>query len=129
MQYLVNGLNVAKLGVESYKVKDIKKAISLTNVHVYFPFYLHDAHLDSSHVCLPGRVLLHVPSGRLHCEQDARIRHYNHGGGEDVAEDEERQRVRAGHSVLVGHAPVNAAGGAIRFWSIFSPMDQRGTGK
>lgn len=80
-------------------------------------------------MCLPRRVLLHVLSGRLHCKQDASIRCYDHRGREDVAKDEERQSVRAGHSVLIGHAPVDAAGGAIRFWSIFSPVDQRGTGK
>lgn len=74
-------------------------------------------------------MLLHVFSGRLHCEQDARVRRYDHGGREDVAEDEERQGVCAGHSVLVRHAPVDAAGGAIRFWSIFPPIDKRGSGK
>lgn len=78
---------------------------------------------------LPRRVLLQVLAGRLHREQDASVRRYDHGGGQDVAQNEECQSVRARHSVLIGHAPVNATGGAIRFWSVFSPIDQRGAGK
>lgn len=78
---------------------------------------------------LPGRVLLHVLAGRLHRQQDAGVRRYDHAGREDVAEDEECQSVGARHSVLIGHAPVNAAGGAVRFWPIFSPVDQRGAGE
>lgn len=80
-------------------------------------------------MCLPRRVLLHVLAGRLHREQDAGVRHYDHGGREDVAEDEERQSVRARHGVLIGHAPVDATGGAVRFWSIFPPIEQRGGGE
>lgn len=80
-------------------------------------------------MCLPRRVLLHVLAGRLHCEQNAGVRCNDHTGGEDVAEDEERQSVCACHSVLIGDAPVNATGGTIRFWSIISPVDQRGAGE
>ena len=31
--------------------------------------------------------------------------------------------------MLIGQAPVNATGGAIRLWSIFPPVGQRGAGK
>lgn len=78
---------------------------------------------------MPRCVLLHVLAGRLHREQNPGIRRYNNTGGEDVAEDEECQSVRARHCVLIRHAPVNATGGAVRFWSIFSPVDQRGAGE
>lgn len=78
---------------------------------------------------LPRRMLLHILAGCMHRDQNASVRCHNYTGGEDVAEDEQCQSVRARRGMLIGQAPVNATGGAVRLRSVFSPVDQRGAGE
>lgn len=74
-------------------------------------------------------MLLHGLPGCLHSHQDARVGRNNYAAWKDVAENKERHSVRAGCAELIGQAPVNAAGGSIRLWSVLSPVDQWGAGK
>ena len=74
-------------------------------------------------------MLLHGLAGCLNCDQNACVGRYNNAAGKDVAEDKEHQSEGAGCGVLIGQAPVNAAGGAIRLWSVFPPVAQRAARK
>lgn len=78
---------------------------------------------------MPRCMLLHSLAGRMHCDQNACVGCYNNTAGEDIAEDEQCHRVGARCGMLIGPAPVNATGGAIRLWSIFPPVGQWGAGK
>lgn len=91
--------------------------------------YLNNNCLDAAHVCLPRRMLLHGLAGRVHCDQNARVGGHDNAAREDVAEDEQRHSEGACRGVLIGQAPVNATSGAIRFWSIFPPVGERGASK
>ncbi len=74
-------------------------------------------------------MLLHILARRLHCDQNACIGcHYN-TTWKDVAEDKQCHSVGASCGVLIGQAPVNATGGAIRLRSVFPPVSQWGAGK
>lgn len=91
--------------------------------------HLNDDRLDAAHVRLPRRVLLHGPAGRVHRGQDARVGRHDDAAREDVAEDEQRHSVGACRGVLVGPAPVDATGGAVRLGPVLPPVGQRGAGE
>lgn len=65
----------------------------------------------------------------MHRHQDAGVGRDDDAAGQDVAEDEERQSVGARRRVLIGQAPVDATGGAVRFRSVLAPVGQRWAGK
>lgn len=96
---------------------------------IRLPSYLNNNCLDDAHVCLPRRMMLHILAGCLHRDQNARVGCHDNAAWKDVAEDEQCHSVGACCRVLIGQAPVNATGGAIRLWSIFPPVGQRGAGK
>lgn len=91
--------------------------------------YLHNNSLQAAHVRVPRHVALHVPAGCAHRDQNARVRSNNHTARNDVAQDEQRHGVGAGRRVLIGKAPVDATGGAVRLRSVFPPVGQRAAGK
>lgn len=91
--------------------------------------YLNNNSLDAAHVCLPRCMLLHILAGCLHSDQNAHVGCCNNTAWKDVAEDEQCHSVGACCRVLIGQAPVNATGSAIRLWPIFPPVGQRGAGK
>lgn len=93
------------------------------------PPYLNYNSLDAGHVCLPWGVLLHFLAWRMQHGQNARVRCEDDAAGQDVAEDEECQRVGACCWVLIGQAPVDATGSAVRFRSILAPAGQRWAGE
>lgn len=74
-------------------------------------------------------MLLHILAGCMHRGQNACVGRHNNTAWKDVAEDEQCHSVGACRGVLIGQAPVNAAGGAIRLWSIFPPVGKRGAGE
>lgn len=74
-------------------------------------------------------MLLQVLAGRVHREQDARVRSHDNTARQDVAEDEQCHSVGARCAVLVGQVPVDAAGRAIRFRPVFPPVGQRRGGE
>ncbi len=78
---------------------------------------------------MPQCMLLHILARCMHCEQNACIGCYDNTAWKDVAEDEQCHGVGACSGVLIGQAPVNATGGAIRLWSVFPPVGQRRGGK
>lgn len=96
---------------------------------IRLPSYLNNNCLDAAHVCLPRCMLLHILTGCVHCDQNACVGCHDNTAWKDVAEDEECHSVGACCGVLIGQAPVNATGGAIRLWSIFPPVGQWGAGK
>lgn len=65
----------------------------------------------------------------MHPHQNARIRRHDDAAGQDVAEDEERHSVGARCGVLIGEAPVDTTGGAVRLGSILPPVGQRRASK
>lgn len=91
--------------------------------------YLDNNYLDAAHVCLPRCMLLHILAGWLHCDQNACVGCHDNTAWKDVAEDEECHSVGTCCGVLIGQAPVDATGGAIRLRSIFPPVGQWGAGE
>lgn len=65
----------------------------------------------------------------MHPHQNVRIGCDDDAAGQDVAEDEERHSVGARCSVLIGQAPVDTTGGAVRLGSVLPPVGQRRAGK
>lgn len=65
----------------------------------------------------------------MHGGQNAGVRRDDDAAGQDVAEDEERQSVGARRRMLIGQAPVDATGGAVRLRSVLPPVGQRRAGE
>lgn len=91
--------------------------------------YLNYNCLDAGHVRPPCCMLLHVLAWRIHRHQNAGVRGDDDAAGQDVTEDEERHSVGACCRELIGEAPVNATGGAVRFRAVLPPVGQRWAGK
>lgn len=91
--------------------------------------YLQYHCLDAGHVRLPWGVPLHLLAWSMHRHQDAGVSCEDDAAGQDVAEDEECQSVGACCRVLIGQAPVDATGSAVRFWSVLPPVGQRWAGE
>ena len=72
---------------------------------------------------------LHGLAGGAHRGQDARVGRHDETARQRVAADEQRHRVGARVAVLVGDAPVDAAGRAIRLRAVLAPVGQRGAGE
>lgn len=80
-------------------------------------------------MCPPRRMLLHISAGCMHCDQNACVGRYYHAAWKDVTEGEQCHNVGPCCGVLIGLAPVNATGCAVRLWSVFPPVEQRGAGE
>lgn len=91
--------------------------------------YLNYNCLEAGRGRLPWCVLLHLLAWRMHRHQDAGVRREDDAAGQNVAEDEECQSVGARCRVLIGQAPVDATGSAVRFRSVLPPVGQRWAGE
>lgn len=65
----------------------------------------------------------------MHCHQNTGVRRDDDAAGQDVAKDKKCQSVGARRHVLIGQAPVDATGSAVRFRSILPPVGQRWAGE
>lgn len=61
----------------------------------------------------------------MHCHQNTGVRRDDDAAGQDVAKDKKCQSVGARCHVLIGQAPVDATGSAVRFRSVLPPVGQR----
>lgn len=59
-----------------------------------------------------------------HRHQDASVGEDDDGARQHVAEEEEADDVRQRGQLVVWRLPVNAAGGAVRFWTVVAPLHQ-----
>lgn len=74
-------------------------------------------------------MLLYSFARCLDCDQDSCVGCNNDAAWKDVAEDEQSHGVGASCRVLVGQAPVDAAGRAVGLRSVLPPVDQWGAGE
>lgn len=91
-------------------------------------------HLDDEGMGVGGlRLWRHVLLDGLarppHRHQDARVGEDDGGAGQHVAEEEKADDVRQRGQLVVGRPPVDAAGGAVRFWTVAAPLQQGPHGK
>lgn len=90
---------------------------------------LKSSDLDNERVCIGGlglrwHMLLDSLTWPSHRQQNESVREEDDSAGQRVAKDEKADDVRQSWKLVVGRMPVNAAGCAVRFRTVMSPLCQ-----
>lgn len=90
--------------------------------------------LDNQSMCIGGfglwwHMLLNGLTWPPHRQQNERVGEEDDGAGQCIAKDEEADNVRHSQKLVVGCLPVDAAGCAVRFRAVVSPLCQGPHGK